>query len=156
MIVECWHNGEVPENPIELSKFLGFSLEEIKNFLSPYVLSFFLKDDKSLQHKEVNSEKKKILIRRLKQSEGGKAGQEAKKRKMNKSQNQNQLQGEPDGQLKGLPKGSPEGSLNQIKSDSIKSIHVNQEMGILDEHTEWKRIAFEDMSDNSYLKASRG
>ncbi len=151
MIVECWHNKNVPRHPSELSKFLGFPLEEVQNALTQNVLSFFLEDLNKLKHKEVEAEKTKILIRRAKQSEGGKAGQEAKKKKNNISQPESSDQGKP----KSQPEGEPSGSLNQFNSNSLKSVHVIQEKESNNEHKEWIK-AFDQNSNDSYSRASKG
>jgi uncharacterized protein YdaU (DUF1376 family) len=143
MLVECWHNGKVPENPVELSKFLGYQQIDIDNSLSERVLSFFSKEQAFLKNKEVESEKAKILERRLKQSLGGKDGAKRKKEKYSNFQS------------KGQPLGQPEGSLGYINSDQINSIQVNQERDLPDIHEDWKN-EFDPPKFNAYLIASKG
>ena len=147
MLLECWHNGDVPVDPSNLSKFLGYQPIDIESALSTNVLSFFEKKSTSLKNKEVEIEKAKILQRRMKQSIGGKDGVVRKRQKNGKIPSK----GDPEGQ----PEGQPEGSLGYINSNSITSIHVKQEKDIHDVHQEWIN-EFDPPKENAYLKASKG
>jgi uncharacterized protein YdaU (DUF1376 family) len=143
LITECWHNGKVPEDKNDMTRYLGCEISEIEEALTEKVFFFFFKESGFLKNREVEMEKEKILNRRSKQSEGGKIGQQRKKEK--------NIKGEPEGQLQG----QPEGPLDQFKSNSFKSIHVNQEGESLKVDHAWVN-AFDPPSENSYSQASRG
>ncbi len=103
--LECWPNHAVPADPIELAKYLGFSVEDIKAGLTPRVLSFFKEVNGELICPEQEEYREKQRIRNLKKSAGGKKGAERKRCMASKEL----------GNVQGTPRGIPKGSLIQSK-----------------------------------------
>lgn len=103
--LECWPNHSVPADPIELAKYLGFSVEDVKAGLTPRVLSFFKEVNGELICPEQEEYREKQRIRNLKKSAGGKKGAERKRCMASKEL----------GNVQGTPRGIPKGSLIQSK-----------------------------------------
>ena len=103
--LECWPNHAVPADPIELAKYLGFSVEDVKAGLTPRVLSFFKEVNGELICPEQEEYREKQRIRNLKKSAGGKKGAERKRCMASKEL----------GNVQGTPRGIPKGSLIQSK-----------------------------------------
>lgn len=74
MRLECWQNGEVPSNEIELAKYLGYESPEINTSLTPRVKSFFTQNDNNFHSPELEDYRQHLVERKTKQSEGGKRG----------------------------------------------------------------------------------
>lgn len=70
----CWENKEIPSSLTELAKYLGFSVEEIKNALTDRVKSFFNEIDGSFTCPELDNYREHLEERKAKQSAGGKVG----------------------------------------------------------------------------------
>ncbi len=77
--LECWPNRSVPANPIELAKYLGYQVEEIKAGLTDRVLSFFKEAKGDLICPELDEYRETLRLRNLMKSEGGKKGVERKR-----------------------------------------------------------------------------
>lgn len=71
---ECWVNGSVPADPIQLAKYLGIPEDELELSLTENVLSYFQKDGDSLICPELEDYRKHLDEIRIKKSEGGKQG----------------------------------------------------------------------------------
>ena len=69
--LECWPNHNVPADPVELAKYLGYSVEEIKAGLTPRVLSFFKKSNGEITSPELEEYRETLRMRNLKKSKGG-------------------------------------------------------------------------------------
>lgn len=151
--LECWVNGGVPSNHKEMSKILGFSEGELKNFFSNYQTSFFQIENGQYISKELEGYRQGFIEKREKQRLGGLKGVENKKAK------QKATHAEVIGELQGIPLGQPEGSLSYINSDSIESnsFKLSQltNKRITDEEFEnW--INGDAVSADDYSRASRG
>ena len=77
--LECWPNHTVPADPIELAKFLHFSIEDVKAGLTKRVLSFFEEVKGEFICPELEEYRETLRLRNLKKSEGGKKGAERKR-----------------------------------------------------------------------------
>jgi uncharacterized protein YdaU (DUF1376 family) len=119
VMMECWVNGSVPSNLSEMSKFLGFSKQELECCFSKIHSSFFEVEGDKLVSKELEEYRQGYMERREKQRQGGKLGAERKKEKNGTRSNSEQSIGSP--------QGKPEGSLSYLNLDQIKS---NQLLGI--------------------------
>lgn len=140
--LECWVNERLPANPVDLSKWLGFSLKEVEDGLTNNVMNFFKVENGLIFCPELEDYRAELSVKRSKQSIGGKEGAKRKKEKAILS-------------LEGKPLGRPLGSLdktNLVKSNLNKSI--NNELS--EEQSHWV-IDYETSPDNSnYLNASKG
>jgi hypothetical protein len=103
--LECWTNDSVPADPIELAKFLHFSIEDVNAGLTKRVLSFFEEVKGELICPEHEEYRETLRLRNLKKSEGGKKGAERKRYIASKGL----------GNAQGTPRGTPKGSLIQSK-----------------------------------------
>lgn len=148
--LECWVNGGVPSDYMEMSKILGFSKVEIENFFSKYQMSFFQKVNDQLVSKELNEYRAGYEERREKQRLGGIKGAERKKEKQIKV-------AEGEAFIEGEPKGRAVGSLSYFNSNSVNSSQLINK-GLLDQsNDEWVRdyTLASDLS-GAYIKESRG
>ena len=153
MYNDYWVNKDLPSDPQELARYLGFDSAIVENALTDNVLHYFSADGDKLKCPELDGYLQNVGIKRDAQSEGGKLGVERKKGK-------NAL-----GQPEGIPEGQPEGSLNQfnltqVKSDQLKSNSFISEGG-LDKSKESNKKWIDDYDkakppDNDYLKQSKG
>lgn len=134
--LECWPNHAVPADPIELAKFLHFSIEDIKAGLTPRVLSFFREVNDELNCPEHEEYREKNRLRNLKKSAGGKKGAERKRYMASKEL----------GNVQGTPRSTPKGSLIQSKLNQI-----NQTQSIKEDS-----VPVDDPWVNDYEKASKG
>jgi hypothetical protein len=107
--LECWPNRAVPADPVELAKYLGYPVEDVKTGLTERVLSFFSKVKGELICPELEEYRATLKVRNLKKSEGGKEG--AKRKRDIASVGIGNAEGTP----VGTPRGIPEGSLIQSK-----------------------------------------
>ena len=78
LLLECWVNGDMPADEKELSKLLNIPSDKIQSELSKHVLFFFKVHDGKISSPELDKYKEELIIRRLKQIEGGKKGQKKK------------------------------------------------------------------------------
>lgn len=148
--MECWVNGGVPSDYMEMGKILGFSKTEIENYFSKYQTAFFEKVNDQFVSKELNEYRAGYEERREKQRLGGKKGAERKKEK--------QMRGPEDKTLpQGEPKGQPMGSLSYLNSNSVHSNQfINKEV-LEQTNDEWvSDYTFSSDSPTAYMKASKG
>jgi hypothetical protein len=154
--MEFWVNGSLPSDVNELSKLLGFGVNEVKNALSRLQFSFVEEVNGELICKELEEYRNQFNEKREKQRLGGIVGAQKKKAR-NKQES-------PTGSilhidtLQGLPKGSPKGPLNYINLNSVNSNQLTKESINLDTNKEWLE-QFNDESTSAhgdYQKASRG
>ena len=134
--LECWPNRALPANPVDLAKYLGYSVEEIKAGLTTRVLTFFKEVNGELISPELEEYRTTLEIRNLKKSAGGMEGAKRKREKAS-----NGL-----GNAEGTPTGKPEGSLVQSKSKQ-----TNQTQSL-----EGRIISIRDSWLNDYERASGG
>ena len=111
MYLECWPNKLVPSDTRELAKYLGFDEHEVLKAKTKNLMTFFLLKDGNIVHPELELYREEILLRRSKQSKGGKDG--ANKR-----------------YGKGKPISQPIGSLVYINSDQVNSSQVNSSQSL--------------------------
>lgn len=71
---ECWVNGSVPNNPVELAKIVNTSPQEVTAHLTERVLGFFERKDSSLTCPELDRYRQTLETRRSRQTEGGRSG----------------------------------------------------------------------------------
>lgn len=156
LYMEFWVNGSLPSDVNELSKLLGFGVNEVKNALSRLQFSFVEEVNGELICKELEEYRNQFNEKREKQRLGGIVGAQKKKAR-NKQES-------PTGSilhidtLQGLPKGSPKGPLNYINLNSVNSNQLTKESINLDTNKEWLE-QFNDESTSAhgdYQKASRG
>lgn len=144
--LECWPNHNVPADPVELAKYLGYSVEEIKAGLTPRVLSFFKKSNGEITSPELEEYRETLRMRNLKKSKGGKKGAERKRTKDSKEL----------GDAEGTPRGLPKGSLIQSNpNQSNQTQSIKKAVSINDS---WVK-EYEDTEGRSpedYARASRG
>lgn len=146
--LECWVNGGVPSNFKEMSKILGFSEGELKNFFSNYQTSFFHIENGQYISKELEDYRQGYLEKREKQRLGGLKGAENKKAKQKASQEAVASQPE------GLPIGQPKGSLSYLNSTSINSNQLSKKTISDGEFESWMNGEVD--TAEAYLRASRG
>lgn len=122
ILLECWHNGSVPIDPVQLALVLGRPLESVQAGLTETVLSFFEVSNGAITSPELEAYYQKQTNRRAKLSENGKKGQIAKKAnaKANAST-------DAEANAKANVSTGVEARLNSIKLNSIKSNSVSKE-----------------------------
>ncbi|MCZ6897787.1 MAG: hypothetical protein O7D95_03645, partial [Betaproteobacteria bacterium] len=103
--LECWANYAVPADPVELAKYLGYPVKDVKAGLSERVLSFFKVVNGELTSPDLEEYREKLRLLNLKKSAGGKIGAERKRCMASKEL----------GNVQGTPRGIPKGSLIQSK-----------------------------------------
>lgn len=81
LLSECWVNHSVPADEGKLSKFLGVDEAKVKPLLTENVLDFFEIRNDQIQSPDLIKYRAELDLRREKQSEGGKKGQQLKKTK---------------------------------------------------------------------------
>ena len=149
--MECWVNGGVSADFGEMSKMLGVTEAEVRNFFSKYLTVFFEKVSGQYISRELEEYRASYENTRKLKSEGGKKGAK------NKLQKQS-VDGLPQGQPIALPQGIPEGSLNSVNSAQVISNQlINKEVNN-QRINEWI-IDYDNTPDASavdYLHASRG
>lgn len=156
LYMEFWVNGSLPSDVNELSKLLGFGINEVKNALSRLQFSFVEEVNGELVCKELEEYRAQFNEKREKQRLGGIVGAQKKKAR-------NKQESTAEGVLhvgtpEGLPQGSPKGSLNYINLNSVTSNQLTRESINLDSNKEWLE-QFNDESiavHSDYQKASRG
>ncbi len=79
LLSECWVNHSVPADEGKLSKFLGVDEAKVKPLLTENVLDFFEIRNDQIQSPDLIKYRAELDLRREKQSEGGKKGQQLKK-----------------------------------------------------------------------------
>lgn len=109
LLNECWVNESLPSEDLELSKFLGYQVNDLKAAKTKGVMSYFRVHDGSIISDELNAYKAKHDERRRKQVSGGRLGAQRKRVAT--------ARGKPAGQ----PQGLPAGILNSINSTSLNS-----------------------------------
>ena len=102
---ECWPNRAVPANPVELAKYLGYQVEEVKEGLTTRVLSFFKEVKGELICPELDEYRETLRLRNLMKSEGGKKGAERKR----------DIASGGSSNVEGTPRGTPKGPLIHSK-----------------------------------------
>ena len=156
--MDCWINGGVPSNFKEMSKILGFSEEELKQYFSKYQTTFFHIENGQYISKELEEYRRGYLATREKQRLAGIESAQKKKDKQKQAKDIAADQGPPPA----LPEGQPKGSLSYINSASIKSSFINSNQltnkKLTDEQYESWMDDADDAPDitNDYLRASRG
>ena len=148
LMMECWVNGSVPSNSIDMAKFLGLPAEEVSRSISS-LQTFSLDEQGShLISKELEEYREGYLKSREGKSRGGKLGAERKREK----QRQKEL-----GNPQGIPKGEPKGSLIQFKSNSLNSNQLIKKGVMSEENKAWVN-EYENTPDfsNDYLRTSKG
>jgi uncharacterized protein YdaU (DUF1376 family) len=155
IMMECWVNGSVPANHIDLSKLLGVDLDALKRSLTELQTAFFEKKGDELICLELEEYRKGYEERREKQKEGGKRGAENKKEKQRQA-----IEGE--GTAQGLPSGQPKGHLNYVNSTQVNSNYLQSNQTIRKEmlsleNKEWvEEYEKSPAAAISYRNASRG
>ena len=138
---ECWVNDSAPSDIKVLAKILGYSENEIQEYLTPNVMHFFYKDDDKIISPELLAYRKELDDRLMRQIEGGKKGAMIKKEKE-------------------VTSSYPEGSLvenklikNNLVKDNIKEQVIKEEKlaeeNKLAEHKEW--IEDMDKAENYFI-----
>lgn len=156
--MECWINGGVPSNFKEMSKILGFSEDELKQYFSKYQTSFFHIENGQYISKELEEYRQGYLATREKQRLAGIESAQKKKEKQKQTKDLVPELCQP----VGIPEGQPVGSLSYINSASIKSgsITSNQitKKVLTDEEFDKWMDGTDDAPDitNAYQRASRG
>lgn len=154
--MEFWVNGSLPSEINELSKLLGFGVNEVKNALSRLQFSFVEEVNGELICKELEEYRTQFNEKREKQRLGGIVG--AQKKKARNKQDSTTETILHVGVPEGLPQGSPKGSLNYINLNPVNSNQLTKESINLDSNKEWLE-QFDDsptVIDGDYQKASRG
>ena len=95
--LECWPNRAVPADSVELAKYLGFPVEDVKAGLTKRVLSFFSEVKGELICPELEEYRATLEVRNLKKSEGGKEG--ARRKQIMASSGIGNAEGTPEGSL---------------------------------------------------------
>ncbi len=134
--LECWPNHAVPADPVELAKYLGYPVEDVKAGLTARVLTFFKEVKGELISPELEEYRATLVERNLKKSKGGTKGAERKRDKASSWL----------GNAEGTPRGKPEGALIQSKPNQSKQ-NYPQGKGNIPVNDPWV---------NAYDKASRG
>ena len=143
LLIECWVNGSIPSDFVDMAKILGLTFDEVKSAYTNLQSAFFHQQGGQIISHELEGYRKGYLETREKQRLGGIKGAKQKKNKEK-------------GGGEGIPEGQPKGSLDYINSNSFKS---NQRVG--SEAIDAKDKAWVEVYDNApdafaYLKASRG
>lgn len=74
MRLECWTNRNVPSDPSELARYLGFDEEDVMKNLTNNLLNFFNVEDQIMTCPELDLYRERVIASREKKSEGGKKG----------------------------------------------------------------------------------
>jgi len=74
MRLECWQNMNVPANPSDLARYLGYDAISVETALTEKVKSFFVLNGLDFVCPEIEDYRKHLDEQRKKQSEGGKKG----------------------------------------------------------------------------------
>lgn len=147
--MECWVNGGVPSDYMELGKILGFSKTEVENFFSTYQTAFFERVNGQFVSKELNEYRAGYEKRREKQRLGGIDG--AKKKK-EKQEAKKLIQGQPIA----IPDGQPKGSLSYLNSNSVTSNQfINKEV-LAQSNDEWLTELENAPEASNYRDQSKG
>lgn len=147
--MECWVNGSVPADPIELARYLGISPEEVQRSFTQKQLSFLKRNGTEFQSPELEIQREEFMLRREKQKLGG---QEGAKRKKAKQESEGARNGT------GTPRGLPTGSLTYINSNLVNSNQLINK-GVAESTDLWLAAAFDDEPghiSNDYAKQSKG
>lgn len=156
LYMEFWVNGPLPSDLKELSKLLGFEVNEVKNALSRLQFSFVEQVNGELVCKELEEYRTQFNEKREKQRLGGIVGAQKKKAK-NKQESKIELESFVD-IPSGSPQGSPKASLDYINSSLINSTQLTKASITFDSNKEW--LAQFDgnptAAHSDYQKASRG
>ncbi len=142
--LECWPNHALPADPVELAKYLGYPVEDVKAGLTARVLTFFKEVKGELISPELEDYRAVQALRNLKKSEGGKKGVERKRDKASGGL----------GNAEGTPTGKPKGSLNQSKPNQSKP-NQSPESDVVDPFITAYNAA-ESCTPEAYARASGG
>ena len=137
--LECWPNKSVPSDLSSLARYLGFPQDELERIPKINCMQFFEENIDEIISPELEAYRVEVYGRRERQSLGGKRGAAIKKSKKSE----------------GVPIGLPEGTLDQVRSNQLKSTAVKPIDKVKgkensDETAEISR------NSESYLKASKG
>jgi uncharacterized protein YdaU (DUF1376 family) len=152
LYMEFWVNGSLPSDVHELSKLLGFEINEVKNALSRLQFSFVEEINSELVCRELEEYRAQFNERREKQRLGGIVGAQKKKaRNKQESTTESKLHAD-------LPQGSPKGSLDYVNSNLINLNQLTKSSINLDNNKEWlEQFDGEPTAIHcDYQKASRG
>lgn len=79
---ECWVNGGVPSNIVELAKVLGCEQSQLDENLTPRVLNFLAKSGDSWTCPELDEQRENFMARREERVRSGSKGGTATQRKL--------------------------------------------------------------------------
>ncbi|NBV01089.1 MAG: hypothetical protein EBS31_06580 [Burkholderiaceae bacterium] len=138
MYLECWCNEKLPSDRYQLSKWLGFAFEDVKQGLSSNVLYFFNDDGQFIRCPELDDYRNELNERRKKQTQGGIKGARIKKEKS-----------------LGQPNSEPEGHLGEDSKDKdSKDKFLKSDVYLA--NSEWIDEFSSPTDSSSYRHASKG
>lgn len=82
--LECWENMLIPASKHDLSKYLGYDVDELEKTLTANVKAFLMEKDGLFNCPELDDYRQHLEERKNKQSEGGKRGAASKNGKVNR------------------------------------------------------------------------
>lgn len=78
MRLQCWVDGAIPRDLIDLARLLGAETAEVQAALTPKVLRFFVMEDGHLVDPELQEQRARQEARREQLADAGRAGAERK------------------------------------------------------------------------------
>ena len=143
---ECWVNGSVPSSKTELAKYLGLDVNDVKELLTPTLMSWFNIKNDDITSPEMDAYRLKIENRRQSMSEGGRNG--GKKSQENRRQKNGAT---IEGRVKPLSRDESNREELNRKEFSKENIDMRQHSAWIDEFENTKSP-----SSSSYLMQSKG
>ena len=164
MRLSCWLDGTVPTEPRALAVILGLDADDVAKAL-PAVMPFFTVENGELRCPELDAYRAYLEARRLRLSEGGRAGAaitNAERRKPRRRKS-GAAQGIPDGAATPSATSTPSPSasvrpLSTVKQSTAKqNPPLEKSSGVVDpwieDYTEAQPV---ETTADAYRKASRG
>lgn len=85
LYLECWVNESIPADTSKLAKYIGVLKEDVDRLLSASVKHFYSFSQDEIRCPELDDYRAELAQVRKKQADGGKLGQENKRKKLLKS-----------------------------------------------------------------------
>ena len=143
---ECWVNGSVPSNKIELAKYLGLPVEKVMESMTPNLMTSFKVVDSDLICPELDGYRLQIEDRRQRQSDGGKNG--GKKAQSNR---RNENEASLEARVKPLSRDETSRDEERGRESSKKSLVIGETDKWLEDYGDGKPT-----QDNAYFRQSKG
>ena len=128
--LECWRNKKLPSTPEQLALLTGLSVNEFSNALETLERFNLIKVDGGFIYcQDLEDYRQSLLLRKLKQSEGGKKGARSTNRKKRETKNNNNLTDKSSSTTPGNPETSLPGNSNiseRVISESLDKTSIDK------------------------------